>query len=105
MSEPRRIILVTDPLPEAKQTEFLNWLRTFGAGWAHYMAGGWFIALLGPSPTADQIVNKLWELSPGLQCLAFELGCEPVAYCGFLNLDVIEGAKKWLREQWRLNVK
>ena len=101
----RRIIAMTDQLASAKQTEFVQWLNSLGAGWAHYFASAWLIAPASTRPTVQEIMEKLQQLSPGLQCFIFELDQMPTWWQGFLNTAVVEGARKWLREQWKAYVR
>jgi hypothetical protein len=102
---PRRIIVMTDELADEKQTELVNWLKSLGAGWAHYFASAWLIASATARPTVEEIVAKLQELSPGLQCFVFELDQMPTHWQGFLYNTVIAGAKTWFREQWKAYVR
>jgi hypothetical protein len=102
VSTPRRVIAMWEELPEEKQQEFLNWLQSLGCGWARWFVSGWLIAPALGNPTVQEMVAKLQEMKPGIQCLIFELQGPPVTWQGFIAQGSVEGAKKWLREAWGL---
>jgi hypothetical protein len=98
---PRKVIVLLEESTVEQQRIFLEWVKGKGMGWAHWFVGGWLLAIPGPIPTVQEIVDQLGTMTPSPQCIAFEIS-DPLAWQGTLNSPSVAGAKNWLMDQWHL---
>jgi hypothetical protein len=104
MNEPRRIIVITDPMAAEVQKAFVQWLTSLGAGWAHWVAGGWLIAPAHEgAPSVQDITDKMKEFTPPPPHLVFEVE-RLIGWQGSLLIPQVEPAQKWLRTQWNIPI-
>ena len=97
----RKVIVLLEESTSEQELKFLQWVNANRLGWAHWFRGSWLLAIAGPNPTVQQVVEHIQSMEGSPQCAVFEIST-PNAWQGFINGETIEGARNWFQTQWHI---
>ena len=95
----RRFIVAIDGMTKEEERKFIEWIRSEGFGWWHWISNLWLLTSRSEETSAKKIRDQIGELSDHRHNLVIEIP-EDIDWQGYGPSNEKRNMFNWLKTTW-----
>src|SRR5579863_8473740 len=96
----KRFIVLLNPTTDVQNKAFVEWIKSAGLGWWHYLTGAWLLTDASGLWTATEIRDALRSTFPGVHSLVLEFRPDGDTWAGFGPTAPTRNMFQWIKDNW-----
>lgn len=97
----KRFIVSLDSETPEQEKEFVEYLRSNGCGWWHWINNTWMIVDSKGEQTASRLRDDLDKIFPAVRKIVFELRGTDDTWSGFGPTGKEQNMFNWIKKNWK----